>query len=193
VNQTDLLKLAVESLDSLNVVYMLVGSLASSTYGDPRSTRDIDLVLDLPIEKVEAFCDQFKGDDFYCSREAIEKAARNQQPFNVIHTLTGLKLDFMPIRTDAWGEEQLVRRRRMVVDGVDTYVASPEDIILAKMWYFDLGESDKHLSDIAGVCKASNIDTEYVQRWADRLGYASIWKAIEARLEEGDKPHPTGP
>lgn len=194
MNQAELLSQVVRHLESLGLVYMVVGSLASSRYGEPRFTRDIDLVVDLTSEMVERFCAPFEGDEFYCSRSAIEDAVKRRQPFNVIHTLSGEKLDFMPVRSDAWGKEQLARRRRMIVlDPVEAYVAGPEDVILAKMWYFDIGHSDRHLRDIASMCKVGPIDKAYVSHWAQQLGYEEIWRSIQNRLSSPDPPPPAIP
>lgn len=43
----DLVGLFVTPLEALGLQYMVTGGVASVIYGDPRFTRDIDLVLDL--------------------------------------------------------------------------------------------------------------------------------------------------
>ena len=42
-------------LDKLGIPYLAGGSVASSIFGVPRATQDIDLVIDLLPAKVEAF------------------------------------------------------------------------------------------------------------------------------------------
>ncbi len=39
----------VDGLESLGLVYMLTGSVASTLYGEPRVTHDVDVVLEPPL------------------------------------------------------------------------------------------------------------------------------------------------
>jgi hypothetical protein len=41
-----LLRAIVGTLEAIGIPYMVVGSFASTAYGEPRSTRDLDLVID---------------------------------------------------------------------------------------------------------------------------------------------------
>ena len=43
----------VQALDALGVPYLVGGSLASSVYGVPRATQDVDLVADLDARHAE--------------------------------------------------------------------------------------------------------------------------------------------
>ncbi|HTN76923.1 MAG TPA: hypothetical protein VL096_16810, partial [Pirellulaceae bacterium] len=112
----------------------------------------------------------------------IEQAIRNRSMFNIIHTASGNKLDFMLARHDAWGYEQLARRQRVfLTPELEGYVASPEDVIIGKLWYYTEGESEKHLGDIAGILRATHItiDRDYISRFADQLGFASAWQKAQ--------------
>ena len=44
----DLVGLFVAPLEALGLQYMITGGVAAVIYGDPRFTRDIDLILELP-------------------------------------------------------------------------------------------------------------------------------------------------
>ena len=59
-------------------------------------------------------------------------------------------------------------------------------MIIKKMEYYRLGESDKHLRDIAGVLRVSGpaIDRAYIEDWAARLGLSDIWQRVLARVEQ---------
>ncbi|ETR65530.1 MAG: hypothetical protein OMM_14105, partial [Candidatus Magnetoglobus multicellularis str. Araruama] len=53
------------------------------------------------------------------------------------------------------------------------YIVSPEDIILNKLIWFDLGGgiSDRQWNDILGVIKVQKnlLDTGYLEQWASKL------------------------
>ena len=66
------------------------------------------------------------------------------------------------------------------------YTAAPEDVILGKLWYYHEGGSEKHLRDIAAMLQVSGdeIDTSYVDQWAQQLGFTEEWQAVLNRLHE---------
>jgi hypothetical protein len=185
LEQAELLRRTLEALESQGIVYLIVGSFASIAYGEPRMTRDIDIVVDLKPDQVDRFCAAFPETDYYVSTAAALQAVREGGQFNVIHPASGNKLDFIVARRDAWGQEQLRRRQRvLILPGLSGYAASPEDVILGKMWYYQVGGSEKHLRDIAGIMQVSGeqVDKEYVVRWAEQLGFSQIWQAVLTRI-----------
>ncbi len=185
MEQTDLLRYVVHSLEELGIPYMLVGSFASGVYGEPRMTQDIDFVVDLAADKVKGLCSLFPQNDFYISEATVLAAVKSRGQFNVIHPASGNKIDFMVARNDAWGRSQIERRQRVrLLPEVDGYTARPEDVILSKMDYYREGGSEKHMRDITGMLRVSSelIDRGYIQTWAQRLGLLEIWNAILQRL-----------
>jgi hypothetical protein len=185
VEQADLLKMVVEILEELKIPYMVVGSIASGAYGEPRMTQDIDVVIDLREEQIKSLCAEFPLGEFYVSPEAALDAVRQQGQFNVIHPSSGNKIDFMIARRDSWGRTQLSRRQRvLVLPDQKGYTARPEDIIISKMIYYREGGSEKHLRDITGILKVSEseVDRDYVAKWAKELGLMEIWEAILKRV-----------
>lgn len=186
MEQSDLLAFAVDVLERLGITYMLVGSLASGTYGEPRLTQDIDIVIDATPPQIRSLCSAFDPGEFYVSTEAALQALRLPAgQFNVIDPTSGNKIDFMIARTDPWGREQIARRHReQILPGKSGYTARPEDVIIGKMLYYEDGGSEKHLRDITGILKVSGdrVDREYVESWAAQLGLLEIWRAILSRL-----------
>jgi hypothetical protein len=114
-------------------------------------------------------------------------AIQNSREFNVIHSEGGVKIDFIIARQDAWGREQLQRRRRReLLTGITAFTAAPEDVMLAKLLYYQEGGSEKHLRDIAGMFKwsADEIDVQYFEKWARELGVSVEWDAVRSRLSQ---------
>ena len=183
----ELLRHARNACDRLGLVYLVVGSTATITYGEPRFTNDIDIVVDLPVEKIEAFCEAFPSSEFYISLQAVRQAVEKRFQFNVVHPASGLKIDFIVLSDSDFDRSRRQRRRqlRVLADG-PTWFASPEDVILKKMIYFQEGGSDKHLRDIAGVLRiqGSQLDRSYVAKWANLLSVETIWRSIVAKEQE---------
>jgi hypothetical protein len=53
VEATELLLFAAKVFEDLGIKYAVVGSMASSYFGDARLTHDVDIVADLPAETVD--------------------------------------------------------------------------------------------------------------------------------------------
>ncbi len=191
MDQIDLLRQLVGVLDRLDIPYMVVGSLASAAYGEPRMTQDIDVVVDLKELQVPGLCHAFSSDEFYVSEPAALEAVRSKGQFNIIHPTSGNKIDLLIVPTSAWGQAEMSRRQRMrILPDLEGYCARPEDVILGKMEYYREGGSEKHLRDITGIMKVSAdmVDRQYVSQWAQQMGLADIWLAILQRLEDRANP-----
>ena len=185
MEQVDLARVVVQALEELRIPYMIVGSYGSGAWGEPRFTQDVDVVIELRYEEIEALCAKFPEADFYISSDAARQAVARGGLFNLIHSTSGNKVDFIIPRKDAWSKGQLARRRRVQIPpDLLTYVASPEDIIISKMSWYREGGSEKHLRDITGILKVSGaeVDMAYVKEWAEKLGLTEIWQAILRRL-----------
>ena len=167
--------------DDLGIRYLVGGSLASSIYGVPRATQDVDLVADLPAEAVEAVHDRLVG-TFYVDADMIRDAIARRASFNVIHLGTMFKADVFIMRGDAWSREEMARARSEEFESVDgpfsVRFASPEDTLLHKLVWFKLGNeiSDRQWGDILGVLRvqAGSLDGAYLDRWAQQLDVAQL-------------------
>ncbi len=56
---SEFLGLVTDRLDHLGIGYMVGGSTASSLYGEPRTTRDIDIVVEVDAAVLSAFFESF--------------------------------------------------------------------------------------------------------------------------------------
>ena len=179
--EPDLIGLFVEPLESIGISYMVTGGVASVIYGDPRLTRDVDLVMELEAAEVAGLIGTFEGPGYYVPpeealREEVGRAEGGH--FNVIHRETALRADVYLAGNDpliAWG---LDRRVRLRIGAGEIWVAPIEYVILRKLEYFEMSGSDRHLRDVAMMLRISGetIDSEVLLEWCDRLG---IRKALD--------------
>jgi hypothetical protein len=161
--------------------------MASIFYGEPRFTNDVDIVVNLPLSKVSAFCRAFPAPAFYCALLAAEEAVRTKTQFNILQPALGVKADVI-VASDSEFDRSLMARRIQgeLIPGLTAMIAAPEDVILKKLEYFKMGGSEKHLRDIAGVVmvQAEAIDREYLATWIARLNLATEWQLVKDRLEK---------
>lgn len=100
--------------------------------------------------------------------------------FNLIHQVSGVKIDIVPLKRTEFAESEFSRRRQVeVLPGLEVCVASVEDIIIKKLDYFREGGSEKHLIDIRGMLAETAVDPAYLQIWIAKLGLAAEWAKVE--------------
>ncbi len=187
MEQGELLRMVIHALETVGIPYMITGSQASAYYGEPRFTRDIDIVADIRPGQVEAFAAFFPSGEFYCDKEMMLSEIKTRGQFNIIHAASGLKIDIILTKATPFSQTEFPRRRRSAVfPGQDADFASPEDVIIKKMEFYKEGGSEKHLRDITGILMISGdaIDRGYITLWAQRLGLTEIWNAVLKRLSE---------
>lgn len=176
----------------MGIEYVIGGSFASSVHGEPRSTNDVDMVVDLGEADVHRFIEAM-GTAFYVSRvsrDAALEAIRGGGAFNVIHTPTAVKVDIFVAGADAFDRARL--RRRMPVtfssgtDSATLFVDTAEHTILRKLeWYRRGGEtSERQWRDVVGIVNAqsSRLDHAYLREWAAELGVTDLLERVLDRV-----------
>ena len=129
MEQREFLFRALDALEQASIPYAITGSWASTAYGMPRTTHDID---------------------------------------------------FWPLKDDAYSREQFARRRQVEVFGRKVWMLAPEDIILAKLLWYKMSESETQMRDMVGVWKAQRetLDLNYLRAWASRLSVANLLSKV---------------
>ena len=167
-------------LDSLSVDYLVGGSLASSLHGIPRATQDVDIVAAMTQGKVNGLVGAL-GSDFYVDEGMIREAIQRSTTFNIIELETMFKVDVFVALSDDVSKTEMMRREAIQLGedpGQTLMVASPEDIILQKLAWYQLGDevSQRQWLDALGVLKVqgSRLDKSYMQKTADLMGVADL-------------------
>ncbi|MGI0480337.1 hypothetical protein ACN4EE_06055 [Geminocystis sp. CENA526] len=187
-NPIELALLMAEILDSLNIVYFVGGSVASSLWGETRATLDIDIVADLTLEKIEDFITKVEP-LFYVSEEAIKEAIIYQSSFNLIHFNTSEKIDIFIPNQSYLIQTEIQRKilQQVEENGRFLYLATPEDIILEKLILSRQGNkiSERQWRDVLGVLKvqSNSLDFDYLTYWAKEENLSTLLN--QALFESG--------
>ena len=180
------LRLVIEALNAAGVEYLIGGAIAEWAWGEPRATQDLDLVVKIPIKSINKLSKELKKRDMLIPAEIILDTILEERadiPINAIHMYSGLKADLYPVREGDELRLSAFQRREQVDYGPPigkVYIHSPEDLILYKLMYFGLSQQSKHSRDFAAILKAkkNELDLDYIEGWAARLGLSSLWKEM---------------
>ena len=169
---------------------MLTGSWASSLHGVPRSTHDIDLVVELSSGHIELLAKEFPAPEYYLSLTAMRDAVRLHDMFNLLHIPSGDKVDFWLLTDSGFDRSRFSRRELAQLGNASLLIASAEDTILAKLsWAKKSGGSEKQFGDALQVFQllASLLDHEYLERWVEELQLEELYQRLLNEAGEIDK------
>ncbi len=164
-----------QEFDRLEIKYFVGGSLASSLHGIPRATHDVDIIADIKEDHIPFLVKALES-DFYIDTDMIQEAIQHRSLFNVIHLNTMFKVDVFILKTDKVSQKEMVRREQYQItdDPLHTlYLASAEDVILHKLYWFQLGDrvSERQWHDVIGVIQVQyeTLDYHYLEQTAQNL------------------------
>jgi hypothetical protein len=168
----------IAAIERAGVPYMLTGSYASAAHGTPRATNDIDIVIAPSPDQLHKLLREFPDDRYYADDiDAFESLARQSQ-FNVIDFATSWKADLIFRKDREFSRVEFARRGRHEIAGRSVYLVSPEDIVIAKLEWGKMGESERQIEDAAGVIRrqGSALDMAYVEHWVRELQLEDQWR-----------------
>ena len=179
--ERDALFQVLDALEALQIPYMVVGSFASTFWGRPRMTHDVDLVVEITGEKV-AELSRLLAPHFYAPLFVIEDAVRKRGQFNLIHLDYAFKVDLWLLKSSPYDAACFQRRLLGVMFDREVWVSSPEDVILSKLlWYRAAPVLDRQFQDVLEVYEIQEpyLEHDYLARWARSLGIADLLARVK--------------
>lgn len=186
----EIVRRVIDSLDSVNVPYVLVGSLASNLYGVARSTLDADVVVQTQpgqlTELVKSLGPQFEREP-QMQFETVTGTCKSLLRERESH----FEIELFELSADLHDRERFARRQRLTVFDRDTFVLTVEDVLVTKLRWLHIANRPKDRGDIQSVIAVSGdvVDWPYVERWCDEHGSRPLLEQIRAELRRHD-PRP---
>ncbi|HOC22594.1 MAG: hypothetical protein GYA30_06470 [Chloroflexi bacterium] len=187
----------LQTLEALDIPYMIIGAFAGTVYGVTRVTYDIDIVVDLDNAHIDALADAYPAPRYYADPYQMRSSVAMGIMFNIIDSERGEKADLIPLTMASPYRTAFQNRVRQTVetpDGepFDVWCARPEDVIVGKLMAWAEGRSRKHESDIHEMLVYDalgflaplglTLDEAYVERRAAQLGadVLEFWRMLKA-------------
>jgi hypothetical protein len=175
MTEKELLIDTLRRLNRIEIPYMLTGSMASNYWGIPRTTHDLDYVVQMPEAAIRQIIEAFRG-DFYIEEEAVRAAYYPPHQFNAVDTRSALKVDFWLLQPRPFERCMFDRRIKIELFGEAAWLCTAEDVILHKLYWNGISPSERQLGDAAGVVavQRGTLDAAYLDRWAAKLDVVDV-------------------
>lgn len=169
----------VSALEGASIPYMLTGSLASSIYGTPRSTNDIDIVIAPTEDQLRKLKELLPETEYYFDLDDALDAARRRSQFNVIDFASVWKVDLIIQKRRLYDRTAFDHKVSIDHEGIRLFVTTAEDSIISKLDWAKLGDSAIQLRDVAGILRARTelLDRAYIELWVRELQLEEQWEA----------------
>lgn len=174
----------VRALNEAEIPFMLTGSLAAAFYGTPRATQDIDLVIEAPPGRLERLIHNLEVAGLYVDQGAAIEALETSGQFNAIDPTSGWKADLIVRKTREFSKTEFQRRRGEELFGIEVGLTTLEDLIIAKLEWSQLGDSEIQRRDIRNLLEVAgdSVDEPYMMRWIGALGLQEAWKRVKGEV-----------
>lgn len=187
----EFLKMILYVLEKSDIDYMVGGAVAVWPWGEPRSTQDINIVIQLGVDHINTLSKELEKVEIFLPPDIIMEnlyETRGDPPINAIHGTSGYKAEMFLVREGDELRKAAFKRRVKVDFGPEVgeiFIHSPEDLIIYKMLYYSLSQQTKHIRDIGSILKTmgEQLDREYIKRWAEEKQLISIWQEILQELD----------
>jgi hypothetical protein len=165
------------AMEQAGIAYMLTGSFASAHFGIPRSTQDVDFVIEASAGQLRTFVRNLPPDEYYADLDTALEARTAESLFNVIDLATGWKIDLIFRKSRDFSREEFRRRQAVHLQGLRLFVASAEDVIIAKLEWAKLANSNRQIEDVASILRLrwKQLDSPYLRKWISGLGLEEQW------------------
>ncbi|MHA1134945.1 MAG: DUF6036 family nucleotidyltransferase [Candidatus Thorarchaeota archaeon] len=176
----EILQLICKFLNENKILYVIVGGVAVMYHGVPRTTVDIDIILQIEEDQISTFTDFLNSRGFSSSATDIRAAFAENSHSTIFFKDTLLRLDIQGVNS-AFDKTTLDRAIEVNLFGTLVRIGSIEDTFVNKILF--QGEQD--LRDALGILKRNSerLDFEYMRSTCEMLG---ILNQLEQFLKDSE-------
>lgn len=176
----DVMLLVVDALNREKIPAMLVGSFSSNYYGIPRSTEDVDFVIQMESNLTADFA-RILGERFEAEPQLSfeTKTGTQKQEFKVKDT--EFKLELFRLSDDPFDQQRFKTRKLVKVAGREVWFPRAEDVIVMKLrWCRTKDKAD--VKDVMFV-QRERLDWNYIENWCRQHGTLAQFQELRSSIE----------
>ncbi len=171
-------KKLIDAFESVELVYALTGAIATSFYGVPRTTTDVDIIVAVSneIEAKSKTATALKRAGLQIDERKIEMALTSGFP------IATFKDQKTPYSVDVIFFAGKLERISGKIDGLKTFFQSPEGLIIAKLRMIKATlppeRTIKDKEDVKAILAFTRVDIEAVKKQARKDKTLEIFQAL---------------
>lgn len=173
----------VTALNELGIPYMAVGSISSNIHGIARLTNDADFVLQLAPGHLTTLAARL-GSGYRLDPQGGFESVTFTTKYVLDVIGSKFKFELFELSDDPYDRERFRRRMSGSVVGLTAWVATPEDVVVQKLRWYQISDRQKDWLDLQGVLlvQGDRLDWPYIESWCDRHGSRQHLDQLRATL-----------
>jgi len=172
----------IDAIEREQIPYILVGSFSSNMWGVPRSTKDLDLVVELGSQSIHTITRHLDSKFHLQPQMAFESVTGTARHIIDVQG-TQFKIEIFRLSGDAHDQERFRRRVQVAWKGRQIWLPSPEDVIVMKLRWLAGLRRNKDFDDSLQVAtiQRTTLDWAYLEQWCDQHGTREILEEIRGK------------
>ncbi len=181
----------IDVLEAEDIDYMIVGGFATSFHNRSRTTNDIDLIVQIYPASVKDIIKHFP--EWVNTTKDMTELFAERGMFNITDWQTGIRFDIMAYKDSDYNWAAFQRRTKETFLEREVYLCAVEDLIIGKLNWYNISQSEKQLSDLMYLVKTPDINWTYLNNWIDKLNIPTHGILGKNGKRDGRGSGPTGP
>ena len=166
----------MKSFNASEIDYMFTGAVAASYYGTPRTTVDVDIVVQVSKENAYRLFETLKKTKVQVNKRKVEQSIDSDfRMLTVRDKKTTLYLDVIL-------SDKKLKKKPGTVVGLPTFYQTPEELILAKLRMIKVTipreRALKDKDDIRAVLKHARVNVKAIEKQAKKENTLYIFKEL---------------
>jgi len=184
INIDDIVLAVIDHLNDHQIPYMIVGSLATNVYCNPRSTEDGDFVVAANLAQLARDIRARRGDVRFDPQLGFESVTGTQKIVLQIAD-HAFDVEVFKLSDDEHDQMRFSRRVQVHIFDRDAWIASVDDMIITKLRWSQHAGREKDVSDARNLIlvQSDHIDWPYVESWCDRHGTRELLERLRKECE----------
>ena len=180
MQEVNLYQFFTDKLNDSSIKYAVTGSVAAIIYGEPRTTHDIDIVIENDLKDVNKLISIFPENEFYCPPVEVLKTEilrSSRGHCNIIHHKTGFKADVYFCGKSEFEKWAVENSKPIKYNSKQILIAPIEYVIVKKLEFYKEGHSHKHIEDIKAIIQNSKemIDFPLLENFLNKFNLQNEW------------------
>lgn len=168
-------------LNKNRIEYVIVGAVAVCSWGNVRTTRDVDIIMMINADNIEKVIKMCKEKSFSLSKADVEDALKEKTHFTIFDNLSDYHIDVTGIYNEN-NLQTIKNRKKIRINDVICYIASPEDTVASKLLF----GSEQDIKDAEGIYArcSGKLNMDYLESRCKNMGVYNEFLKMKKRVEE---------